>query len=185
MRFLVVAQDSTDVYIDRLDDSSFVAYISSSYIHFQSEEADLNWQWAACVQSVFNIFDMVISQREIVESFNSLKSDRLLTPDVVSIIDNWQIGTRTMRAKMDTVSMETIKHNLALGRPVIVLYKENENVLEPCMLTAFFYHTMGSIDIPNKIVVRHAEKPESESRVEYTWNEFISSFSNQLIYINF
>jgi hypothetical protein len=182
---VVVAQDSTAVYIDRLDDSNFVAYISNSYIHFQSEEADLNWQWAACVQSVFNIFDMVISQREIVESFNSLKSDRLLTPDVVSIIDNWQIGTRTMRAKMDTISVETIKHNLALGRPVIVLFKEKGNILEPCMLTAFFYHTIGRIDIPDKIVVRHAVKSESESRIEYPWDEFIYSFSNQLIYINF
>lgn len=181
----LAAQSQEDTYIDRLNDSSYVAYLSTNFQHFQSELPDVNWQWAACLQIIFNREDIAISQKEIIRTLYSIQSGTVSLPDLIKDMDNWYLGGKKTEVRKDSVSFANIKHHLAFGRPMIVLYQQGDAIFEPCILSACFYHISENGEVPDRVVVRHAGRSDAESRAEYSWDEFNRLFFPELICITF
>ena len=182
--FIMVSLQISAQNIRSYPNNEYVAFIDNP-IPFKYEKEGLKWQWAACIQFVLNTKNVSITQKEIIKENRTLRTNNISYKKVVTDLYGWQINNQALKAKIDTLIPETIKHNLAFNKPIIILFKNEITDLRPCILTAFHYKELEGKITPEKVVIRDPKKNEEDSRVEILWLDFINKSIFNIIIITF
>jgi len=155
------------------DEFEYYAAPSSSGRQRQS-----NWCWAACIQMVLNYHGVVVTQEQIVERIFGDQINTTADPStIIYALNGWGVDIYgnpvTIHASPYNLTGPNLVTYLAYKWPLIVGLDLGETG-HAFILTAVYY----SVDENNypyfHTVVLRDPWPENPSRIELTWDEFIS-----------
>lgn len=137
-----------------------------------------NWCWAACIQMVLNYHGLYVSQEEIVTRIYGQLVDQPGRPEqILQALSGWAPDTRgrysTILAETYSITGPSLVNDLIHRWPLIVGLR-GENVGHAYVLTAATYEVDSSNNPIFRSVVLRNPWPDSPSREEMSWEEFIS-----------
>lgn len=180
--FLLGANLSSEVV--QLGNNYFAAGVYSEEFEYfaapytSGRQRQSNWCWAACIQMVLNFHGVVVSQEQIVERIFGNQINRPADPaTIMYALSGWGIDVYgnpvTIHASPYNLTGPNVVTYLAYKWPLIVGLAGDE-IGHAYVLTAVYY-SVDQYNYPyfHSVVLRDPW-PENPSRIELSWDEFIS-----------